>query len=489
MENVMEKLRLKNRRNDIVCLVAIVMFFIIKFFMPPVNGLTQAGADMLSVFIPCVILWIFVATDWPCIAGICALIALDIVPVGTALSIGFGTVNTWLTVAFIFCSIAMQESGILEKVAKWLVSRKIVDGKPWIFLAVFISGIMFFGLWVSQTVTILLFSTIAAAVCKSVNIEKGEKMYTAIMLCVLWTAITAEGVIPYGKIVGMTVMSIMEGFGIPFVLQNYLKMSIPFALLYIVCALLIFRFVLNPEVEKFKNYNGEAYRNELKATKLTRKEIFSVIIYIAMMLSILAPSFTFLPGVSAWFTKNGSAWGPLVCMMLMAVIRIDGQPMVPLAKGWSQVPWQALIFMAGALVFSATMGSKDLGITTMFTNILSSAFSGSAGIFVVATLAFGMALLMTNFLSNTVTAAVCTSAFLPMLITAYQNGTSTLNPWSVAGAIILVSSVSYLTPAASVMVPFILGPHVSIKDGLKPNLSQIIGSFVIILVVVFAIGY
>jgi hypothetical protein len=164
---------------------------------------------------------------------------------------------------------------------------------------------------------------------------------------------------------------------------------------------------------------------------------------------------------------------------------------MPLAKGLAQIPWAIMAFMAASLVFASTISSADMGVTTMLSNMLSSAIggAGSGGIILVSIAAFGLALIATNFIANSVVAAVCTAAFVPVLITAYQSGVSSLHPWSVAGVIIMMAGASYLTPPASAMVPFILGPHVDIKAGFKISSLLIACTFVIAMALVFFVGY
>lgn len=481
----------KNKRNDLWFLISVVIGILIYFFLPATGGLTPMGVGMLAVFIPTVIMWIFVDTGWPSLLAIMMLVALDVVPISSALAVGFGTNTTWLTAAFVFTSIGLKESGFLDKVAMWLVSRKFTDGKPWVFLAIFLFGMMLIGMWMSHAVTIILFATIGSSVCESVNIKKGEKMYTAILICVLWMCITAEAIIPYGKITGMTVMAVMEGMGYTFDLMPYLKMSLPFAVLYPALAWLVLRFVLKPDVSKFKNYNGQEFREKLKTMPFTRKEKLSLFLYVFLVLSLLLPSMTFLGPVAAFFTKVGTAWMPLLCVVAMAVIRVKGEPIVELGRGFAQLPWPTLCFMAASLVFATFFGSADLGITTMLSSALTNAISGAggAGLMGVAIAAFAIAIVATNFLSNSLVAAVATAAFVPVLASAYDSGSSFMHPWSVAGMIIMMAGVSILTPAATAMAPFILGPHVELKAGFKSS-SVLIGlSFVLAVILVFAIGY
>lgn len=487
----LDALSRKNRSNDICLVIAFVMFLALKFLVPPVKGLTPAGVNMLAVFLPVVFLWIFVDTGWTSLLALVVLVGLDVIPITTALMTGFGTSTTWLTIAFIFCSAALKESGILDKVAYWLVSRKLTDGKPYTFLFIFLAGMMAIGIWMSHAVTILLFSTIGAAVCESVNVKKGEKMYTAVLMSVLWVCITAEAVIPYGKITGMTTIAVMEGFGIGFELPRYLKMSIPFAILYVCLAWLTIRFVLKPDVTKFKSYNGEEFRQKLKEMPFTKHQKITLAIYLLVVLSLLIPSMTFMPNLSAFFTRMGAAWMPIICMILLVVIRIDKKPILPLGKGMAQTPWEVMCFMAASLVFASQISKPEFGVTTLISNVLSDAIAnaGAGGLHLVVIAAVGVALVATNFVSNTVVAAVGTAAFVPVLWAAYTEGTFFLHPWAVAGMIIMMVNISYLTPPASAMVPFILGPHVEIKDATKSSLALIGITFVLAVGIVYLIGY
>lgn len=482
----------KNRRSDIWIVIAVVMFLIIKFAVPASGALTEKGVGMLAVFIPTIILWIFVGTDWPSLLAICMLGALDVVPFANCLSVGFGTATTWLTVGMLFCSGVLKELGILDKLAYWVVSRKFIDGHPYRFLLIFYFAVMLIGMWISHAVMVILFSTVGAACCASVGIKKGEKFYNAVLMGVLWIAITAEAIIPYGKITGMTVMAVMEGLGYTLNLGRYLKMSLPFAIIYPIICLLVVRFIMRPDISKFKSYSGEAYRQKLKAEPMTRDQGIALAIYIFLIVALLMPSLTFIPVLPGFFSRVGSSWGAILGMVFMAVIRRKGKPMLDLPTGMSrEVPWGVMCFMAASLVFAVYVSSADFGITAMISNALSSAIAsvGSSGLTVVAVAAFAVTLIATNFIANSVVAAVCTAAFVPVLAAAYEAGTFGLHPWAVAGIIIINAGLSYLTPPASAMVPFILGPHVPVKVGFKYSLLNLTVSFILGLILVFGIGY
>jgi hypothetical protein len=147
--------------------------------------------------------------------------------------------------------------------------------------------------------------------------------------------------------------------------------------------------------------------------------------------------------------------------------------------------------MAASLVFATVISSPDMGVTAMLSNVLTNAIAGagSSGFILVAIGAFAVAIIATNFIANSLVAAVATAAFVPVLATAYEAGTSGLHPWAVAGMIIMMAGASYVTPAATAMCPFILGPHISVKDGAKPSSVLILCTFIVALILVFMIGY
>ena len=70
---------------------------------------------------------------WPSLLCFVALGTTGYCTISEAVSTGFGN-NTVLLIFFIFMLAAYcEKSGLSEYIANWFVSRKIGEGRPWIF--------------------------------------------------------------------------------------------------------------------------------------------------------------------------------------------------------------------------------------------------------------------------------------------------------------------------------------------------------------------
>lgn len=476
----------KAKKTYVHLLIAITIFLVLNYGIPAVNGLTASGVRLLALFVPTIYLWLTVGTTWTSLLALLMIASLDIMGMSAVSGASFGGITTMTVVGFVLCSNALNDCGFLGKVAKFIVTRNVVEKRPWVFFLFWSFGIIFVGTWISCLVTLLLFSELAQSICDNIGYKRGDKFYTAMMLVVLWSAGTAEGIFPVGKIVGLTAMGVMSNFGFDLNMVQHLVMSIPYAILFALAIWCVVRFVIKPDCSKFHDYEVATYRKELEGNKLSKKEIICMIAYIFVIIIFILPSLSFLGDVATFFARMGSSYGVLLITALLCIIHVDGEPIIDLNRDLARVPWGIVWFTGCILVFSGAMASPDNGVSAFFGKILGGLFTGNNAALVIVALVLFLTLVMTNFVSNSVTIAVMLAAFMPILI---NNATSSgVNPTSVASALIMAANIAFLTPAASPIAPLILGSRVDIGKVAKYSGVLLVLSYFIILLVFLIFG-
>ena len=140
-----------------------------------------------------------------------------------------------------------------------------------------------------------------------------------------------------------------------------------------------------------------------------------------------------------------------------------------------QVPWPAVIFAGTVSVFATPLSSDVTGISTWLGNVLRPIFSDMPVILIIVILCL-LAVLMTNFLSNTVTMVL----FFNIGIVLFNQSQYSMAAFTVL--IALASGLATCTPSAAVPSPLFFGPgYVTMKATLKYNLLFVVLGVVVLL--------
>lgn len=259
-----------SKKNYIILAVAVIIGAAIQLFVPAVGGLTPAGVSMLAVFIPTIILWIGIGTGW---TSFLALTVLALMRCSTVRRFSTPRGATALKSLSSPCSIIVQvmiDSGAMQHIAEWIISRRIVRGRPYVFYALLCLAISLSAPVVYPVIMCFIFLKLIDSVTESIGYTKQDKFYKAALLITLWVTTVMDGVWPFARPIPIVIMTFLSGLGYDISIVDWMKVSIPFGILCILAALLIIRFIYRPDVSKFKNFDDAAIRQRLKANPISR---------------------------------------------------------------------------------------------------------------------------------------------------------------------------------------------------------------------------
>lgn len=110
----------------------VVLFFMLIFpLFPPFASLPPLGMKALGVFIGCIYGWSVGQIMWVSLAALIVLGLSKGYTVNGMLASAYGN-STVLMVLFslVFCY-GVQRSGLLDYIAKWILTRKFAQKGPW----------------------------------------------------------------------------------------------------------------------------------------------------------------------------------------------------------------------------------------------------------------------------------------------------------------------------------------------------------------------
>lgn len=458
------------KKDYVVIAISIIVGVCIKLLWAPTNGLTASGVSLLAVFIPTIILWLFCDTGWTSLLSCVALAFMLVADGDTVFMTMWGNNVCVRVISLSIMATVMTEGGATQWIAKWFISRRAVHGRPYVFL--FFTGIVgvLLGFVVSPPIIVLLFISLNESVALSIGYSRKDKFYKASMFVSLWCACWSDVISPFGRTVSTTVIALMESYGYSIPPFQWLSFSVPFAILGIFCQLIIIKYVYRPDCSNFVNFDDAAIRKELVDAPMTKQGKLGVVCVLSCVVLWMLPSLSFLPEwVTMYFRTIGTGASVNLMVLILCLVPIDGKPVIDLGKALAKVPWKLIVFVGAIIFFSSYMGSDAYGIKTYLINVLGPV-AQNVPVFTLSILGLILTIIATNFMSNTVTASVAVSVFIPVI--ALYDGLPEKFIIFTAIAIATLADSACCTLAGSVCAGVALNDSViPYKESLKPCIT------------------
>lgn len=466
-------------KQTIHTLVTILLMFGIGL-LPPVSNLTTLGMQTLGILIGMIYGITFCSVAWPCLLGMVALIIWGIVPLGTVLSTGLGSDPVMLVLFFFIFVAILDQNKITEFLAVFMISRKFVQGKPWVFSYILIVGTMIAGALGSSYVAMIVFWGILISACNLYGLKPYSKYATVMFIgiCIGGLASTSTWLFRSNPLyVNAMLGSLSNGtvslnFG-AYALYSFLIWMIVIAGYIVMC-----KYFLKVDIGSMKNIDDSVIDKSYLVLNRRQKVVFFY-----MILVIFVYCFTgFIPAgtpLAQYLSTFGSSGPILLILVLMSITKVDGEPIADLsAAAKSGVVWDTMFLSAALLGLSTVMSTSDTGISESIIAMLGPVFDGRSTIFMCIIICI-VSIILTNFMSNTAVALM----FTPVIFSFSQS--LNFNPLPMIATMLIVVHIAYLTPGASVFAAMLFGNSSWVKpaDIYKYGSVTLIWMFIIFLIV------
>lgn len=423
-------------------------FFLLLFFrfVPPFPGMSESGMTVLGLFLGVLLLWLFVAIDWPSLVLLAGLMTLPEFSAADVFAVSFGSPTVLFLLFTFVLTNALAETGVLRRIAVAFITCRPAQRGPWHFVTLYFSGILFLGCFLSPTVLFFLYLPILEEMYALVGCKKGDPAASMLMMGTVVMTGISSGMTPIAHVFPLLAMSAYETYaGVAVNIVHYLLLAIPVGLLTAFGTLLVFRFLLHPNMDAFSRNRTEHLRNHFVQETISglssaegdssddcfhktalsvkkHRERIVVAVFLLVLFLWIAPDLLvrILPfeGIQSLFAvlhKLGTAFPPLVGCILLSIFSIDGKPLLSLGTAFREgVAWSAILMCAGTGALGWALTQPAIG----WSEWLSAHLSPLAASFSPVSIFFFFALwasLQTNISSNMVTATVVSAAAIGSL--------------------------------------------------------------------------
>lgn len=468
------------KKNFYLHLVISFVLFVLLRFVPAAGGLTPIGVNVLSVFIPILYMWLAIGTDWPSWLAMALVIFTGVMTPAEVYSGVFGSSLIITVIGMMSFSKVLTDTGVIELVVKRAVTLEIVRGRPYVFIAMVLGACGLISCFVDVGAVTLIFVSIIIGICDEIGYKKGDPFYTALMIGLFWVTNAFNGGSPLGHALPIIMMNAAAAGGYVISYGEWMAVGVPAATLISAGAIAIICFVWRPEASKFKNYDLDAHKQSIP--KMRREGAIALVIFVLIILYWMIPV-VFPKLLTESMNARYNAWGsslPLIIgMSLLCVIHVDSKPVADFRDMTSTSTISTLLFIGIVSVLGTAISSDAAGISACLNTILAP-FTSSMSMFMIVVLGCLGCVILTNFISNTVSMLLFYSLILPIV----KAGGGAVN--IVIILLCIMACFASLVPSASVTAPFFFGQeHITVKNTFKWNIVMIFFAWAITVFIVY----
>jgi solute carrier family 13 (sodium-dependent dicarboxylate transporter), member 2/3/5 len=455
--------------------IAGIAVFILLLLLPAPEGLSQEGWRVVAVASLMIIWWITEAIPVPATALVpIALFPLTGATTGGAATAPYGDPIIFLFMGGFVLALAMERWNLHRRIALNIVARtgtqqgRIVGG--------FMIATAFCSMWVSNTATVVMMLPVALSVIGLLSDDKQSSFPLSLLLGVAYAAsiggvATLIGTPPNALLAGT--LNQVYGYDIGF--ARWMIIGVPLAVVMLAVSwVLLTRITLKLDKGEVAGA-ADLFRSELgKLGAWSTPEKRVAIIFVAtafawIFRTVLAD---YVPGL------NDTSIAIVAAILLFLVPAGDGKGGALIEwRHALRLPWGVLLLFGGGLSLAAAVVST--GLDEFIGGQLGNAAAMLPLIAVIALVAT-VILLLTEFTSNTATAAT----FLPLMAAlAVSLGE---NPLVLTVPAALAASMAFMLPVATPPNALVFGSgHVTIPQMVRQGLWHNVAA----LILVTTLGY
>ncbi|MDR1192747.1 MAG: TRAP transporter large permease subunit [Peptococcaceae bacterium] len=421
--------------------------------------MTQVGMQILGIFIGLIFMWSTVDLIWPSLLGIVAFGMSDYLSMGEAIAAGLGSQIVWMLLMLMILSEAIRVSGVGEYIARWIITRKFLNGRPFLFTFIFLWCFFVCTILLGTIAEIFLSWAIFYSIAEMVGYQKGERYSGAMIIACLLAGIVGGGMVPFQGWMLALCGAYGQATGTPINYAQYMLIAFIIGSLMMLLTALAIKYVFRCDMSKLKNFDVRQLRSDGPSRMTIQQKcyLFSfLIIIIYVFATTLLPADA--PGMGGLLRLTQAGMFALI-IIIQCFIRIDGKPIinfVQLAK--EGVNWNVILICSSAIPVASALTSDATGVKTMMNNLLSPVFSGMGAlpfiiIVVVATV------ILTNIGSNIGVAMMLIPITVPFVADLG------ISPAIIGIAIIFLANMGFVLPGSSGMAPFLYSNDwITVKD-------------------------
>ncbi|MCV3433302.1 DASS family sodium-coupled anion symporter [Campylobacter lari] len=381
---------MSSNTKTLIVIADLVLFIALLYFSPFGEIKVNQGLSLL-IFIA--ILWLSEALHVTITAILVPVLAaiLGLLPTAKALT-GFADSNIFLFFGGFALAAAMHH----QKLDKLIAHKILTLAKGHLGLSslyIFITT-AFLSMWMSNTATAAMMLPLAIGMLASLDPQKDRNTYVFILLGIAFSA-SIGGI---GTIVG-TPPNAIVATQLHISFAQWLKYGIPIVLIFLPAMILILYFMFKPRF----NLQVDLHTENIE---LTRPRIITLIIFLVVALSWIF-SGNISPIITSIFGHKIANLDAIIA--LLAAVLVCAFKVIDWKNVQKNTDWGVLMLFGGGITLSVVL--KDSGASKVMADTIIS-FIENGHLFVIGLIIAFFIVFLTEFTSNTASAALLVPLFI-----------------------------------------------------------------------------
>ena len=441
--------------NWIFIILGLICTFLCPAFIQPWSTLTSTGVTVLFVFIGTLLMVIGSnSLIWPIFVAMAGLVAYGCTS-GNEIAASLFSNGTVIMMLGVFSlSWALNESGFGYVVAHFLLTRKVLRGRPVLFTMVLFLALLVMAIFTSVFGALMFGLLLVKTLCEQAGYDTESDYYKLCQMGAYMFATMGCMFFPFTNgMVFAALNSISTAFGTSVSTVSYTLSGLIVDIVFIILYVLMIKFVFRVDMGKMADIDA-AKLSENEAPKLTKKQIVLVISFMiaalySFIVAILPAGNTFTLFFSSF---GGSLWFCMVVAVL-CIVHMEGKPVIDIRTALKEgVDWNTLFAIGGFMMLSNYVSNENSGIMEWLRAVFKPVLGGISNIFVLMLVVCLITIIISNFFSNMMTVIIFGSVVGPFI----SNFTN-INPVVIMTALVFCAWNAYLTVAANGTAPILLG--------------------------------
>ena len=443
----------KTISNEMIFSLIGLAIMLLGFVLPGIGPITDVGMRVVFIFIGALFLWSTVNAIWPSLVavflfGLCGYYgagAEGLIPTMTTV---YGD-ETFIQVMMMFVFFgAVKESGAMSYVARWILSRKVLNGHPGLLVGAIGATAYLMSFATNAQSSIMIMWSILGEICLMIGLKHYEdSLWTYIWGAAFLGAGLGHCAMPY-KTTGLAMLRVYEKVTegkYPINGITYLVFSAIMAVVMI-AALVVLMRIFKTDTSKMKNLSMAEINQRNPLPPMSRIQKLYLVALPLFIIVLLLPSIGALKNLApiAWLDTIGTLGVTVAFVIILGILRIDGKSALDFHKiAKNNMIWKVLFLMIAAKHVGSALADGELGVVAAIKDALNPVLGGKPEI-VFVFLILQAAMILTNVGNN-----VSMSIALTPVVLAFAGDYGISPAPVVINIMMIVFASALLTPAAS----------------------------------------
>ena len=440
---------IRSKAYMINAIIGVVIMFGFGF-IPPVEPITAMGMKVLGIFLGMIYLYSSCDVNWPSLLGIVGLSIVGYCSLSSAAAGSFGHSVVFQSMTAYIVAGSLNYYGVTEQIARWMLSRKALRGRPYLFNYIIYLSLMFICIFTSSLAMIILYWAIFDGICKVLDYKRGDSFVTSTIVGIALAFVVGGAIAPI-RGWQMTLFSLWGETVSPLSLAKFMAITIPGALLSMGGYLFYQVKILKADYSKIVNFDVTSLQSAEKMDTRQKKLLWvAIIVFFFVFLAALLPKN--FPLYDLMVNKVSAAGFFALGAAYLALASLDGkESLINFAEVAGKcVQWNVLLMIGGTMVVASALTNESTGVVAFISQSLGGIFEGRGSWFVLI-----VAMVITTLLTNAASNIAIGTAMIPILAPFIQSTGS--NAMAVGIMMIWLVNMGLILPGASAPVGLIHG--------------------------------